>query len=341
MFSAHQGPATQVSVVIPHFGDPQLPGRLVKRLGGQGVREIIVVDDASPTPLGTLAGAAVVRRDVNGGFGAAVNTGAGMACGDLLLVLNSDTEPQPGMIARLVAAAAPLQPCVVSPRIVSRGERQDTARRFPRAWHPAVESVGVFGRYADRPIVQRAIGVLPTPAGGQPLRADWVAGVALLIPRAEFLSVGGFDERFFMYVEEADLQRRLRERGVPAYLITSVELEHAGEGSSDAGLRPQWLARSRATYAYKWGYLGRQRLALAAAIPVDLVGELVLQLTGRGGQPLRSTARLIAGVRARPVRTLRTDPHRVSEARSTLRGLVAAAGKTAALAGRRLGQRAR
>lgn len=318
--------------MIPHFGDPQLPRRVVQRLTGAGVLEIIVVDDASPTPLADVAGATVVRRESNGGFGAAVNTGARLARGDLLLVLNSDTEPEPGVVSRLMAAAAPLQPCVVSPRITSRGERQHTARRFPRPWHAAAESVALLSRYADRPAVQRAIGVIPTPAGDRPLPADWVAGVALLVPRADFLAVGGFDERFFMYVEEADLQRRLRDRGVPAYLITSVELEHAGEGSSDPGLRRGWLAQSRATYAYKWGHLGVQRLALAAAMPVDLVGQLALQLTGRGDGRLRSTAGLAATLRARPVRTLRPDPHRVPDPGSSLRGLAHAVRGTVALA---------
>lgn len=121
----------QVSVVIPHHGDPELPTRLVARLAAATdgpPLQIIVVDDASPTPLGPVPGAQVVRRERNGGFGAAVNTGAALATGELLLILNSDTSPVPDFVARLVAAAAPCSR--VSPRPASRptvGDRTPVA----------------------------------------------------------------------------------------------------------------------------------------------------------------------------------------------------------------------
>ena len=93
-----------VSVVIPHYGDPAMTVALASRLLQHGAGrplEVIVADDASPSPCPDIPGARVVRRAVNGGFGSAVNDGARQARMDWLLVLNSDTVPEPGFLCLL------------------------------------------------------------------------------------------------------------------------------------------------------------------------------------------------------------------------------------------------
>ena len=67
-----------VSVIIAHYGDPEVAASLVRDLQAQVIEqavEIIVVDDCSPKPFPETPGTAVVRRERNGGFGAAVNSG--------------------------------------------------------------------------------------------------------------------------------------------------------------------------------------------------------------------------------------------------------------------------
>ena len=88
-------PTAGVSVVIPHYGDPALSQHLIDALRMQTTErplQIIIVDDHHPTPYPdpNLPGIQVVRRDVNGGFGSTVNTGAAYAQHPLLLILNSD-----------------------------------------------------------------------------------------------------------------------------------------------------------------------------------------------------------------------------------------------------------
>ena len=99
-------PLDAVSVVVPHHGDPAPTLALVDQLRAQTHPvQVVVADDASPVPFPAVDGVEVVRRATNGGFGANVNTGAAVATGDALLVLNSDLDLEPTFVADMVAAA--------------------------------------------------------------------------------------------------------------------------------------------------------------------------------------------------------------------------------------------
>lgn len=338
-------PSPAVSVIVPHYGpaDPVLA--LAATLAGQrrgpdGIElELIVVDDASPQALdpdrihaatGSLP-TTVLRRERNGGFGAAVNTGAAQARHELLLVLNSDVTVADGAIAELVAAAAPWQPCVAGPRLVDdNNEPVWSARHFPatrhhvaawltplarwrhtRAWHRAVGHDVAAARAATRATSEAAgrgsgTGRETGPAGGlgaPVVPVDWLVGAALLLPAAAFRAVGGFDERFHMNTEEVDLQRRLRAHGVPAVLVAGVCARHTGGASSDPARRREWLVESWLTDAWlRGGPAARRRLqaALAAATSVNLAVNTARRAAGRDLDPVaiaRTEWRLLRGRR--------------------------------------------
>lgn len=285
------------TVVIPHHGDPTPTLALVAAVEDQTaeVAGIIVVDDCSPIPFPETAGVQVVRREINGGFGSAVNSGLAAVDTELALVLNSDLEITDTFVQDLVAAAAPWQPAVVSPQIVSPqivspqivnpqvggqdGESQWVGRHFPTAGHQIVEWLTVLARFRSR--LHEQVGHDTRCTTGQIVSVDWVMGAAMLLPMAEVRQVGGFDERFFMNAEEVDLQRRLRAIGVPSVFAGTVVATHEGGGSSDPGRRRQWLVDSRMKYARKWGGRRRLRVGLTVATGLNLVVNLVRQLTGR------------------------------------------------------------
>ncbi|QHF22022.1 glycosyltransferase [Rathayibacter sp. VKM Ac-2762] len=297
--------AEGVSVVIPHYGDPAPALALVERLRSQespSALEIVVVDDASPIPFpaGT-DGVEVVRRERNGGFGAAVNTGAARARHPLLLVLNSDLVVGPSFLRDLLEAGRPWLPAVVAPDLVDAGgERQWVGRRFPRPHHYVVEWLTPLARW--RPRLHAAVGHDTRCTPGATVPVDWVVGAVMLLPVAEFRAVGGFDESFHMNCEEVDLQRRLRERGVPSVFAGSVVAEHTGGGSSDPARRLIWLVASRLRYARKWG--GRPAAlaaALRAASAVNLAANAVRAAAGSDVRPLavlRRELRLVAAAEA-------------------------------------------
>lgn len=281
--------STAVSVIVPHFGEPAPTLALIAALQRQepSPGQIIVTDDHSPQPFPQPPGVLVLRRDANGGFGAAVNSGARAADRDLLLILNSDLSIGPTFLAELLAAARPWLPAVVAPRVVDLdGEPVWSARRFPTAGHQVAEWLTPLAAHRQRPSWHRAVGHETPPGPGSSEATDWVIGAALLLPRADFEAVGGFDEHYFMNCEEIDLQRRLRDRGVPSIALAAPTVVHVGGGSSDPGRRRAWLVAARTRYARKWGGLTTLRVGLTAATTANLAWNAGRRLLGREVHPL-------------------------------------------------------
>ena len=278
-------PMAGVSVVIPHYGDPALALSAASDVMAQDTRhavQVIVVDDASPTPFPETAGVEVVRRSSNGGFGAAANTGAARATQPWLLVLNSDMRLQPGFLDAFVEAAQEVQPAVCSPQLVEGGHEAPTANLFTSAqpWS-LVGALAPLARWRDRGRLDRRLGHDTSMVPGQLARTDWLTGACLLLPREEFELVGGFDERFHMFYEELDLMRRLAQRGVPAWYLGDLRAEHAGGGSTAAGTRVPGLMRSHFVYARKYHFARRLRLASEAVALVNLAYNLIRDAAGK------------------------------------------------------------
>lgn len=274
----------RVSVVIPHYGAPEPSRRLIADLLAQRPHQLIVCDDASPEPFPEVPGVTLVRREANGGFGAAVNSGTCVADGDLLLILNSDLQVPTDFISELVAAGARWQPVVVSPRVVTpAGVLVETARRFPQIRHQVAEWLTPLARWRSTNWWHRAVGHEVVAETDQPV--DWLVGAALLMPLSEFRAVGGFDERFHMNREEIDLQMRLRTRGIGAVALSHPVVVHEGGGSSDPVRRRTWLVSSRLQYAAKWGGRRRLQIALVSASLVNLMVNLVRRACGRDVHP--------------------------------------------------------
>ncbi|MCF6376295.1 glycosyltransferase [Nocardioides KLBMP 9356] len=273
---------TSVSVVVPHHGDPAPTLALLDQLAAQTHPvQVIVADDASPEPFPDRAGVEVVRRAVNGGFGANVNSGAAAATGEALLVLNSDLTVEPTFAAEMVAAARVHPHAVLAPRMVDENGREAwVGRDFPRVRHQVAAWLTPLARFRDTSAWHRAVGhdVRAHRSEGE---VDWVVGAAMWIPLRDFREVGGFDERFFMNSEEVDLQRRLRDRGLSVVALRSPTVVHAGGGSSPSESRRRWLVEGQLLYAEKWGSRRRLQAGLVAATALNFVANSARRAAGR------------------------------------------------------------
>ena len=79
---------------------------------------------------------------------------------------------------------------------------------------------------------------------------DWVMGASMLIRREVFDLLHGFDERFFLYWEDADLCRRMRARGYTVRFVPAARVTHAGAASSRTASRLANRAFHRSAYLY-------------------------------------------------------------------------------------------
>lgn len=247
--------------------------------------EIIVVDHASDA--GRLAAfrarhphVRVIARDDNRGFGAGINEAARQASGELLLILNPDARVQPGAIDALASyLGAHADVVVAGPRVVHPDMRlQPTGRRFPSAL------TGLFGRtsvltrwWPGNPISRRD---LPShDIRDAPLEVDWITGTCLMVRADAFRGVGGFDERFFLYWEDADLCQRLRRRGGRVVYVPSALVIHLAARSSDRALVPSIVAFHRSALRYYVRYQrGPTRLIAIPFAAAALSMRMVLRL---------------------------------------------------------------
>lgn len=293
------------SVVIPHYGDPALALAVVDSLGRQTIpaHEVIVVDDASPTPFPVdvplfPANVRVARREENGGFGRAVNTGASLATGDILVICNSDVCLDESFLEKLIAARLHHPDDLVAPAVVNAaGLVTWGCRLFPTTRNQLLQHVRVVSGLQFSGRYKRACGMDTSQweSGDGPTSTEWIAGVVLSLPLSTFRRIGGFCEDYFMYAEETDLQRRLAQMGVRRIHEPSVNVSHAEGGSSDPGSRGAWAQASLMIYARRWGRPLVLAVGLTAVSLVNLLLDVIRLMRGRDVSPLRSAWGLISG----------------------------------------------
>lgn len=282
-----------LSILIPHYGDPAPTLELISQLRQQEGNvdfEIIVSDDHSPEPIPDGDDYTLVRRTCNGGFGSNVNTAASNATGEYLLVLNSDLTVGPHFLSTLIDAAQPHQPAVCSPKVMEHGTPNYTARKWPRVLHHAWEWLTPLARIRTTRLWHRFVGHdVEAHEANSSRPTNWVMGACMLIPRAAFEHVGGFDERFFMNSEEVDLQRRLTAIGVSSVYLPEVRVEHVGGGSSPSAKRRGWVTDSRFQYAHKWGGEAALLVALRIATELNFLWNLTRQARRVEGVDAKAT----------------------------------------------------
>jgi GT2 family glycosyltransferase len=187
--------------------------------------EIIVVDNASADGSVEAIREAfprvqVIARTGNSGFGAANNEAMRMAKGEFFLLLNSDAFPEkPAIPALIEFIRSRPRAGVVGPRLLNAdGSLQISCHPFPTPSFAWMENLWLARGY-------RGWG------HDSVRRVDFLVGACLLVRKEVYDQVGGFDEGFFMYSEEADWQRRMRDAGWEAIFLPDARVTHLGGAS--------------------------------------------------------------------------------------------------------------
>ena len=189
--------------------------------------EVAVVDNRSSDGsegFATKRGAncLLIRNRRNRGFGAAVNQGLAKTRGPLVLIVNPHCLIEPGTVGTLAKALGSHDDCAVAgPRVFGDprlalsafGRSSLLARLFPRAGMTP-------GSLSDAELEMPGLAV----------EVDWVSGACMLARRAALRAVGGFDERYFLYWEDADLCCRLRGAGWTVRYVPEARVQHVTGG---------------------------------------------------------------------------------------------------------------
>lgn len=156
------------------------------------------------------------------GFGANHNAAFRISLGKVFIIVNPDIRA-PGLdLSRLVSLIEMPGVGACAPRVLgANGAVEDSARYFP-----------TFARLLARFMLrQRKLDY--ELSGCTPIAVDWVAGMFIAFRREAFAAIGGFDDRrFFMYMEDADICRRLNNAGWAVLLDPRVDVTHLAQRAS-------------------------------------------------------------------------------------------------------------
>ena len=285
--------APLLSVVVVSYNTRELTLRCLRELGGhleaeRLSHEIWVVDNASKD--GSAQAVArefphvhLIASPDNLGFGPANNLAFERAAGQFFLLLNSDAFVHAGALTAMVELLcdpAKARVGAVGPRLLNAdGSLQVSCWKFPspaRSWSESLGLARLLGAH---------------PQWGDYYRwkhderrsVDFVIGACLLVRREVYQEIGGFDPNFFLYAEESDWQKRMREQGWDIVFLPQAQVTHLA-GASGAGEKARvstlfWQGQER--YIVK--HFGRRGWALMRAgvtvgVALRAIAHLLLAL---------------------------------------------------------------
>ena len=262
-------PSPWAAVVVNYNAGNALT-RCVASVLTEAPAEVVVVDnDSSDGSLASLRAAhpqvTVVTAGDNLGYARGANLGIAATGAPLVAVLNPDTLLRPGAAAAVVARFEG-EPGVgaVGPTLLNTdGTVYPSARSVP-SMADAVGHGLLYFVWPANPFTRRYRQVDADP--GRPRDVDWVSGAAVWLRRSALDQVGGWDERYFMYVEDVDLCWRLRRAGWRVVYEPGAAVEHL-LGISTAGVPYRMIAEHhRSLYRFATQrFTGRRRVLLPAA----------------------------------------------------------------------------
>jgi GT2 family glycosyltransferase len=204
----------------------------------EGTIEVIVIDNASNDSSAEMVETEfpwvrLERLSNNVGFGAGHNLAFTRAKGDLIMPLNSDTEIHASAIRQLIAFMRENTDVgIVGPKLLNPdGSLQFSCRRFPTPSAMLFRNTPLGRLFPNNRFTRDYL--MTDWSHDEPRDVDWVSGAAFCLRRELYDSVGGFDERFFMYLEDVDLCKRAHEAGYRVVYFPGAVITHAIGKSTD------------------------------------------------------------------------------------------------------------
>lgn len=220
-----------ITISIVSHGQAKLVDQLLQDIdrsgAGQWLKEVIItcnIPDQQAFYL-TSAPIRIIENEVPKGFGENHNAAFKHCQSAFFCVVNPDIRLNQNPLPALISCIQGRSAGVAGPRVVNPdGGLEDSARPFPS---PITVLKKLFGN--------RAASLYPDNA--VPEKPDWIAGMFMLFDSRAFAQVGGFDEGYFLYYEDADICVRLSRAGWPVVYCKDVEAVHDARRDSHRKLR--------------------------------------------------------------------------------------------------------
>lgn len=226
-----------ISIIIVNYRTSELTIGCVesieKVLKDESIKyEIIIVDNHSEDgSIEKLKGLEkkyikIIETPYNGGFGYGNNYGVSEATGKYLFFLNSDTILYPAILCEMYRNIVHSADTGVISCLMEDGDRNPLV-----VAHSFENKKSLFIQTIVKPLVPEFIKKYRGKRnhksyGGKIVECDWVSGAAMLMPKDLFLNVGGWNEKFFMYMEDEELCYRIKKSGYKVKLFPKIGLQH-------------------------------------------------------------------------------------------------------------------
>lgn len=233
----------------------------------------------------------VVKNVENRGFAVACNQAARLIDADSLLFLNPDTVLESGSVATAVSWLG--DPAHASTGIVGiqlvdlQGHVSRSCARFPTFVSMVVAAVGM-----DQVMPSIFPGYRMSDWNhGESREVDHVIGAFFLVRREVFARLNGFDERFFVYLEDLDFSLRARQAGWRSFYLTDTRAHHRGGGTSDQikSTRLFYALRSRLQFVRKHFTNSAALTVIFLTLVIEPVVRLAACVIGRSSTGARDT----------------------------------------------------
>lgn len=262
--------------------------------------EMIIVDNDShqaekdilKKEINTIPQVKLCFLDSNKGFGAGNNFGFEKANGDILFLLNPDTIITRNIfnqVEKIFNSYSEVS--VLGPKIVNEQNVQEkSAGKFPNLLS---EFLNIF--FISRHIEKKYFNSKEKKTSNGFVEVDWITGSAMFIRRSVFKNTGGFDTNFFMYSEEIDLCKRIKDSGGKIVYYPDVELVHKGS----VGSKKNYFFFTKTSYESKYYYIkkhfkGLEKFLIICFLKIQIILQLIIWTMLFSFNPPKSAGKLKA-----------------------------------------------
>lgn len=233
--------------------------------------------DGSPEMvLGEFEGVNLVRNPGNTGYARACNQGARSSTGPWLIIMNSDTALSPSTVSEVIGYLEADRRAGISAPLLRNtdGTVQFSCREFPSVKEAFFHAfVGLFAGENRYSVAYKKMSWDHMAA----CEVDWVSGAFMALRREAFDEIGGFDEAYFMYVEDVDLCWRMWRAGWTVAFVPSGEVyHHVGMSSSAVPTRMVFHHHRSMLRFHRKTYAGPARPLVNAAVALGVAARFAL-----------------------------------------------------------------